>query len=169
MPKVEMQEPLTVPEVPARVAASSILHEIAGERGDWSDFSLYLNLGSVGLPDVGYVAIPVTIEGVEEQLEPRHEIRFRVHARRGRESFPRFSGAIGIDATGPSNAILWLAGEYEVPGSGLGAMFDKTAAHGIAEKTLRNMLRDLADGINARVQQKELARARYRVLFSSGD
>lgn len=169
MPQVELQRTLSVPAVPSRSAASSILHEIEQHRGEWSEFALYLNFGHLGLPDVGYVAVPVNISGVTESLEPRHEIRFRLQARRSPEAFPVFNGAIGIDANGPSSAQIWLAGDYEVPMSGLGGAIDHLLARGTAEKTLENMMHELADAIEARVQQRERANARYRLIFNTGD
>lgn len=169
MPQVELQRSLSVPAVPARSAASFIMHAIEEQRDEWREFALYLNFGSLGLPDVGYVAVPVEIAGVKELLEPRHEIRFTLSALRSAEAFPTFTGAIGVDATGPSNAQLWLAGDYEVPANGIGSMFDQTFAHGSARKTLENMLNELADAIEARVQQRERANARYRLIFNTGD
>jgi len=97
MPSVELQRALSVPAVPARSAISAIMNEIAEHRGEWADFALYLNFGSLGLPDVGYVAIPVTISDLNESTEPRHEIRFKMRARRSPEAFPTFEGALGID------------------------------------------------------------------------
>lgn len=169
MPNVELQRALNVPAVPARSAASTIMHAIEAHRDGWSDFALYLDFGTLGLPDVGYVAIPVTVAGVTEKLEPRHEIAFSVQALRSPESFPVFQGALGIDATGPSNAQIWLAGGYEVPLHGLGGFIDQTFARGAAEKTLDNMLHELAEAIEAHVQRRERERARYRLVFNTGD
>lgn len=169
MPQVELQRSLNVPAVPARSAASYILHAIEGKRDDWGEFALYLNFASLGLPDVGYVAIPVTVSGVKEQLEPRHEIHFTMRARRIPDAFPTFNGAIGVDASGPSSAQMWLAGDYQAPLKAIGGIFDEIFAHHTAEKTLENMLSELADAIEARVQQRERANARYRLIFNTGD
>lgn len=169
MPQVELQRPLNVPAVPARSAASYIVHAIENQRDDWSEFALYLNFGSLQLPDVGYIAIPVTLTGVKESLEPRHEIHFTMGARRNPEAFPKFDGAIGIDASGPSNSQFWLAGNYEVPMHGFGGFIDQTFARGSAEKTLENMMNELADAVEARVQQRERSDARYRLIFNTGD
>jgi hypothetical protein len=169
MPAVELQHALSVPAVPARSALSTILHEITDRRGDWSDFALYLNFGTIGLPDVGYAAIPVTISDLGETTEPRHEIRFTMQARRSPEMFPTFTGATGIDATGASSSQMWLAGDYEVPMKGLGTFFNQTFARGAAEKSLKNMLMEIAEGVESRVQKRELANARYRLIFNTGD
>jgi hypothetical protein len=169
MPRVELERSLNVPAVPARSSASHIMHAIAEQRGMWSEFSLYLNFGSLGLPDVGYVAIPVRVEIADEQLEPRHEIRFTVRARRSPEAFPIFIGAIGIDPIGPSDSQIWLAGDYELPASTIGAVVDRVLGQGRAEKALDNMLEELAEAIEANVQKRELDRARYRLVFNTGD
>ena len=169
MPKIEVQRSLRVPAVPARSAASFIMHAIQERRDGWDEFALYLDFGSMGLPDVGYVAIPVEFAAVKELLEPRHEISFTMQARRSPQAFPVFEGAIGIDASGPSNAQLWLAGSYDVPLESLGGLIDQTFAHGAAERTLNNMLNELADAIEARVEQRERAQARYRLVFNTGD
>jgi hypothetical protein len=169
MPRVELQRSLGVPSVPARSAVSSILHAIQEERGDWREFALYLDFASLGLPDVGYVAIPARIANLDESLEPRHQIRFTLCARRSPERFPKFGGAMGIDPNGPSESIVWLAGDYDVPLHGLGVVIDRTFARGNAEKALDNMLEELADAIQAKVQQRERANMRYRLIFNTGD
>ncbi len=169
MPQVELQRPLSVPAVPARSAASSIVHEIEAERGAWSDFALYLDFASLGLPDVGYVAIPARLTGVTEALEPRHEIRFTMRARRSPQAFPTFEGALGIDATGASNAQIWLAGTYELPLHTFGGLIDRMFARGSAEKSLENMLNELGGAIEARVQKRERDNVRYRLIFSTGE
>jgi hypothetical protein len=169
MAHVELQRQLNVPAVPARSAASYIMHAIEEHRDEWGEFALFLNFGSLGLPDVGYVAIPVEISGVKEELEPRHEIRFRLRARRSPDAFPVFNGALGFDASGPSSAAIWFAGDYEVPMNAFGGLIDNTLAHGSAQRTLENMLNEMADAIEARVQQRERAHARYRLVFNTGD
>jgi hypothetical protein len=169
MAKVEMDRELRVPVVPARAAASDILREIAMEKGKWGDFALYTKLSTLGLPDVGYIAIPVIVDSITENLEPRHEIHFKIRARRSKEAFPTFDGAIGIDGSGPSNAQMWLAGTYDVPMQGLGAVLDQTLASGVAEQSLRNMLNELADAIQAKVERRQIDDVRYRLIFNTGD
>jgi hypothetical protein len=102
-------------------------------------------------------------------LEPRHEIRFTLSARRSPEAFPVFRGALGVDPIGPSDALVWLAGEYELPGHTIGAAIDRLFAHGRATKALENMLEELGGAIEANVQKRELDRTRYRLIFNTGD
>jgi hypothetical protein len=168
MPKVDLEKPLNVPAVPARDAASQIFRDIAANAHEWQGFALHLNLGALGLPDVGYIAIPVRLEIAGEEFEPRHQIRFTIHSRRNAEIFPVFDGSLGVDSSGPSSAQVWLGGEYELPLSGFGAFFDKAVAGRAATQTLENFLSDIAEAIAARVEKRELSLARYR-LFGSGD
>jgi hypothetical protein len=168
MPKIDLERPLNEPAVPAREAASQILRDIAANANEWKGFALHLNLGELGLPDVGYVAIPVRLEIAGEETEPRHQMKLTIHARQSAEVFPVFHGALGLDSSGPSSSQIWLAGEYELPMSGLGAFFDKAIARNAAAKTLENFLTDLTEAIAARVEKRELAFARYR-LFGTGD
>lgn len=169
MPAVDMQHPLSVPAVPAKSALSTIVHEIQERRGDWDEFALYLNLGTLGLPDVGYIAIPVVLSDVSEETDPQHKISFKMCARRSPEVFPTFDGALGIDSTGASSSLLWLGGNYEVPMRGLGGLVNQKLAHGAAGKTLENMLNELADAVTARVEKREMTAARYRLVFNTGD
>lgn len=168
MPSVNLQHTLSEPVVPARSAISSIILDIVEQRGEWAMFSLYLHLRSLGLPDVGYVAIPVVLYDVSETLEPQFEIRFKLRARRSPQAFPTFDGALGVDASGPSSATMWLAGEYALPLANAGALLNSVFARGTAEKALENMLNELAEAIVARVEKRELSSARYR-LFATGD
>jgi hypothetical protein len=111
----------------------------------------------------------VNVSDLQEATEPRREIRFNLRARRSPEVFPVFQGGIGVDPTGASSAQMWLAGEYEVPFKGFGSVFNETMARGTAEKSLSNMLTELAEAVVARVEKRELAAARYRLVFNTGD
>jgi len=163
-----MQRPLPVPPVPAREAAAQILRDIESGSREWHDFALHLNLGAIGLPDVGYIAVPIQLKVSGEEFDPRHQITFSIHSRKSPEAFPVFTGAIGVDGSGPSNSEIWLGGEYELPLHGLGMFFDKVVARKAAEKTLENMLADLGEAVTARVERRELGQARYR-MFGAGD
>lgn len=169
MPDVNMQQPLSVPAVPARAALSAILHDIADERGGWADFALYANLRSFSLPDVGYIAVPVKLSNLEETTEPQHEIRFHLQSRRGAESFPVLEGKMGVDSSGPSSAMMWLGGSYTIPMSGIGGLINQTLFRGTADASLGTMLDELATAVVARVENRERAESRYRLLFKAGD
>lgn len=168
MAKVELQQALNEPVGPAREAAEGILEAIAANRDTWAEFALYLELKDAGLPDVGYIAIPINLTLGERETEPRHRIGFRIEAKRSPQAFPVFEGSMGVDANGPSSSAIWVAGTYELPAHGLGSLVNATLGRNAAEKTLQNFLGDLARGITARVERKELASARYRVMFNRG-
>lgn len=169
MPTLDLQRALSIPVVPARSAFLAILNEIAQGRGDWEEFALYLNLKSLGLPDVGYVAIPVTLSGLREEHGERDQVHFTIRARRSSQLFPQLNAVAGIDSTGPSSSLLWLGGTYDTPLHTFGRLFDDTLARGAAEKSLNNMLTQLADAVVARVEKREFANARYRMVFNAGD
>ena len=169
MPNVELQRALTVPAVPARAALSSILRDIATAKGKWMDFALYATLGDLGLPDFGYVGVPVRLFDLSEQAEPRYEIGFKLQARRGSDAFPAFTGAMGIEANGPSASEMWFAGAYETPLHFLGGFVNQTLLRGVAEKSLENMADEISHAVIAGVERREIEDTRYRLLFKAGD
>jgi len=160
--EIRLQRPLKLPPVPAFTALKEILSCIAGHDGGWRDFTLHVSLGDLHLPDVGYVAVPIALDAGKTDVEQRSvEVRFQSinHA----ESFPRFTGAAGIDATGPSGSILWIAGDYDVPLNLVGKLLDRTIASGVAERALENFIGDLTVAIVANVEKREAEYARYRL------
>jgi hypothetical protein len=165
MPTLTLHHTMAVPSAPAREAAAEILGAIASKSGDWTSFALYVNLDVLGLPNVGFIAIPITIAGVEERTEPRHEIALTIAAERIPEAFPRFTGAMGVEPADASSSTLWLDGSYDVPLKHLGAFVNSIAGHTAAESALRNFVTDIAGAVTARVERKEAAQARYRLMF----
>ena len=133
------------------------------------DFALYTTLGDLGLPDFGYVGVPVRLFDLSEQAEPRYEIEFKMQARRGSEAFPTFTGAVGIEANGPSASEMWIAGEYETPMHFLGGLVNQTLLRGVAEKSLENMADEISRAVVAGVERREFEDSRYRLLFKAGD
>lgn len=121
-----------------------------------------MSLGDLHLPDVGYVAVPITLRAGAAHGETR-SIDVEIAAANGAGSFPRFSGSAGIEATGPTGSALWLGGEYDVPLQFLGRLFDKTLASGVARTTLENLVDDLAVAVVAGVEKREAEYARYHM------
>jgi hypothetical protein len=111
---VRLQRNLKVPPVPAYRALQEILRGIAGQEGVWRGFGLHVALGDLHLPDVGDAVIPIRLT-VGETEAVAHSVEVTFTAANNPSSFPSFSGAFGIDATGPSGSILWLGGGYDVP------------------------------------------------------
>lgn len=148
--------------MPAFTALKEILSGIASQDGAWSGFPLHVSLGDLHLPDVGYVAIPVTLTTGELHAETR-SVDLQFTSASNAASFPHFSGTAGIDTTGPTGSIFWLAGDYEVPLNIIGRLFDKTVASGVAQRALENLVDDLAVALVANVEKREAQYARYRL------
>ena len=120
-------------------------------------------IGDVHLPDVGYVAIPIALTVGETHADTR-SIDLQFTSANNAASFPRFTGAAGIDTTGPTGSILWLAGDYDVPLHVAGRLFDKTLASGVAERALGNLADDWAVALIANVEKREAEYVRYRMF-----
>lgn len=162
MADVRLQRSLRVPPVPAFEALHEVLQDIAAEKGPWRGFALHLGLGDLHLPDVGYISIPIVLTVGKPSPETPHAVDVTFKARSQDRSFPTFHGSTGVDATGPSGSILWLAGSYDVPFQLFGKLFDSTLAAGMAQRTLENLIDDLAEASNARTDQREAEFVRYR-------
>ncbi len=163
MSDVRIERQLGAPPALAFTALGEILRDIAAQQGGWEGFALHVDLGDAGLPDVGYVAIPIALDVLP--LQPGlQQVNVAIRAARHPESFPTFSGAFGIDATGPTGAMLWSAGNYEVPLQVTGRLIDATVLRGIARKALDNLLDDVAVACRARIEKREAAYARYRLF-----
>jgi len=166
MPSVDIQRQLSVPETQAREAAAAILSEIAASKDPWTDFALHLDLRDLGLPDVGYVAIPIALSGPRAAAAPAFRLDFSLKAKHGADAFPTLDGTLHVEPAKPSASILRLRGSYELPMRNLGSILDAVLGRGAAQKTLENFVDDLANGIVARVERREIAGARYRMLFN---
>jgi hypothetical protein len=161
---IRISQTIQLPPALAHQTAAEILREIARQERPWQGFALHLDLGDIGLPDVGYVAVPVRIEVSANPPEAENQIDFSIVAIRHSSAFPKFQGALGADAIGPAAATLWLGGTYDVPLSGLGKLVDVTLARGAAEKSLKNFLGDIVRACEARVNKREAELMRYRTF-----
>lgn len=163
MADVRLQRNLKIPPVPAFQAMGEILRGIAARGGSWRGFALHLSLGDLHLPDVGYVAVPVDLTLGQVDSE-RHAVAFTFRASRNPGAFPTFEGSMGVDAMGPSGAILWLGGAYDVPLHLFGKFLDASLAAGAAQRTLENFLDDIATACGAQVEKREAEYVRYRMF-----
>ena len=161
MSEIRLQRNLKVPPVPALSALGSILSSISAQEGRWRGFALHVSLGDVRLPDVGYVAIPIRLTSSGTTQGDARSIPIEFGAAEHAEAFPHFKGAAGIDATGPTGSILWIAGSYEVPMQTLGAILDRTVIGGVADRSLVNLIDDLAAAVVANVEKSEAEYVRY--------
>jgi hypothetical protein len=160
--EIRLERPLKVPPVPAYSALQEILAAIGAQEAAWRGFALHVSLGDLHLPDVGYVAVPVALTPGRPHAETR-SIDFELSAASNPAAFPRFRGAAGIDATGPTGSALWLGGAYNVPMQLFGRLFDKTLASGLAQRALENLIDDLAESVVANVEKREAEYARYHM------
>ncbi|MBV8283340.1 MAG: hypothetical protein JO241_00235 [Candidatus Eremiobacteraeota bacterium] len=162
MADVRISRNLKVPPGPAVLALAQVLEGIAAQDGPWRGFALHVRLGDVHLPDVGYLAVPIRLTAGARDAQT-NALPVEFEALEHPSSFPRFSGSIGIDATGPSGAILFVAGDYDVPMQLFGTLIDRTLAAGVADRTLENLADDLAAAVHAAVDKREAEYARYRL------
>jgi len=160
--EIRLQRVLKVPQVPAFTALKEILSAIASEQGAWQGFALHVSLGDLHLPDLGYIAIPIALT-IGESFAETHSLDVRFTSMSNASAFPVFAGSAGLDATGPTGSILWISGDYDVPLSVIGKLFDKTVASGVAEAALENLINDLAVAVVASVEKREAEYARYRL------
>ncbi len=163
MSDVRLQRNLPIPPVPTFQALSEILRAIAAQEGSWRGFALHLALGDLRVADFGYVSVPIDLTVVQTHADA-HSIDLRFRATNHPGSFPTFTGAMGVDAMGPSGAILWLGGGYDVPLNLFGKLFDASLASGAAGKTLENFVADIAAACTALVEKREAEYARYRMF-----
>ncbi|MBV8488925.1 MAG: hypothetical protein JO199_00245 [Candidatus Eremiobacteraeota bacterium] len=163
MSDVRLESRLDAPPALALAALGDILRDIAAQRGGWEGFALHVGLGEAGLPDVGYIAIPIALE-VDAPKPGIDQFAIRFRAARHPESFPVFEGHFGIDPTGPSSSTFWVAGTYEVPLAGAGRFVDATLLRGVAHKALANLLDDVASAARAAIDKREAEYARYRMF-----
>lgn len=162
VPDIRLQRPLKVPPVPAFAALKEILTDISSEVGAWRGFALHVALGDLHLPDLGYVSVPIALT-IGETHPETNSVDIRFTSMSIAAAFPVFAGAAGIDATGPTGSTLWISGDYAVPLQVLGKLLDKTLGAGVAQRTLENLIEDLAVAVVANVEKREAEYARYRL------
>lgn len=160
MPDIHLEHRVAIPLGLAFAALGEVLTGIATQESAWRGFALHADLGDAGLPNVGYIAVPIALTltpatpGINQHII---SIRAASHP----ESFPVFNGAIAADMAGPSGAMLTLGGSYEVPLGPIGTMLNAVAAKHLAERTLANFLADVAQACVARVEKRETEFMRY--------
>ncbi len=160
---VRLQRNLKIPAVAAYDALREILRAIAAQEGHWRGFALHVSLGDLHLADFGYVAVPVCVVVGKEHVDTR-VLDLTFTAANQPSSFPTFNGSIGIDAMGTSGSILWLGGGYDVPLAVFGKMLDSTLAAGVAKRTLKNFVDDMAEACTALVERREVEYVRFRMF-----
>lgn len=167
MAEVNVQHAMRLPPAPALAAVKEVLHEIAAGSGPWHDFPLHVDLRDLGLPDLGYIAVPISIRIGEPREDVPNAVPLHIEAKRNSEAFPVFDGQIGVDGSGPSLSTMWLAGTYEDPRDRIVAFIDAQMIGKVAELTLRNFVEDVAEGAQREGELSEIAAVRYRLFDRS--
>jgi len=161
VPEVQLTHTLRVPADPAAEALGELLTAIAHQEGPWRGFALHVGLGDLHLPDVGYVAVPITLTAERHSEAPRaFEISF-VSANLP-AAFPAFKGTIGVDEGGLGESKLQLRGAYELPMQIFGRLLDAAFTPGVAQRSLENFVDEIGAAVEARVNQREAEFIRYR-------
>ena len=84
---------------------------------------------------------------------------WRIHWKPQAGPYPEFNGELTVRADETyKTSILELTGSYRPPGGALGAAFDWAAGSRIATLTAQTLLRQIADGMEARYHSDELAK-----------
>lgn len=93
-------------------------------------------------------------------VDPMHfDQPWRIHWKPQAGPYPEFNGELTVRADETyKTSILELTGSYRPPGGALGAAFDWAAGSRIATLTAQTLLRQIADGMEARYHSDELAK-----------
>jgi hypothetical protein len=159
MPAVRYEQMLAVAPTPIHSAVGEILQGIADQDGAWKDFALHASLGEAGLPDVGYLAVPIHLT-IGQVIPGVNQFPITIRAASHPESFPVFEGSVAADMSG-TGSLLSLGGTYDVPLGVFGSLVNGALVRGLAEHSLRNFLADIATASVARVEKREAEYVRY--------
>jgi hypothetical protein len=162
VPKLHLERTLRVPADPAAQALGDLLHAIAGQEGPWRGFALHVSLGDLGLPDVGYVAVPISLT-LERDSNDRRAFEIHFTSASLPAAFPGFNGTLALrEAAALGECVLHLRGEYELPMQLFGKLLDAMLMPRVAERSLENLIDEIGAACEARVNQREAEFARYR-------
>ena len=132
-------------------------------------FSLHLSFADLGLPDVGYIAIPIRLTSKNETVvaSAQKHISMHIQGAHDPESLLIFAGTCGVDPVQASHSTFWLNGDYQLPlHNALAALEtgDERTLRRQAEKVFKNFLDDLVIACDARINEKEKEYIRYSLL-----
>lgn len=89
--------------------------------------------------------LPMNAE-IDDRPE-RWECGFKISTLREERFFPCFDGMLSLTPVGEDQSELWLQGHYTPPGGRVGRLLDDTVLHGIAQKSLGELLDGIARGV----------------------
>ncbi len=155
MPKVEYQRLVDVPSGKFEAALEAVLRGISGRIKPWDDFALHLAISDIGLPDVGYITVPIKLNCAREiDASGQFQMTLHIEAQKNRASFPLFDGHCGVSVLNASRCNFWLGGGYTVPLKSFGIFFDATLLHGAADRCLCNFVDDVVEACKVQARQE---------------
>jgi hypothetical protein len=165
MPQISYERAVDFAQDVLENSIAEVLNGIAGAQGTWQGFVLHVPMSDAGLPDVGYIAVPIRLQCASEKTATaQFQMTLTIESAKNPKSFPVFKGRCGVDTLTPSRSNVWLDGNYTVPMKSFGAFFDATLLHGAAERSLRNFLDDVIAACDARINAKEREYLRHHLF-----
>ncbi len=161
MPQIRLERTLRVPADPGAVALGELLQAIADQEGPWRGFALHIGFGELHFPDVGYVAVPISLQ-VRKREDNAHAFDVTFRSANLPAAFPTFNGTFAVEPAGLGECRLLLQGGYDLPMQIFGSFLDKALAPNLAQRSLENFIDEIAAATQARVDAREAEFARYR-------
>ena len=160
MPNIELTHRVGIASSAVMACLAQTLADIAKKKEPYDDFSLKIDLGSLHIPNVATVMVPVTLHVGKHIGVPPSQTEIAIEARDNTAYFPQFTGIIRADAAGASATVLHLSGTYDVPGGMLGSTLDRTVLAGAASASLSTFLQWLCETVEERIKHNEYETAR---------
>ena len=160
MPQIRLERTLRVPADPGAVALGELLQAIADQEGPWRGFALHIGFGDLHFPDVGYVAVPISLKCASARTT-----RMRSTSRLGRRTSPprfrRLTAPSAVEPAGLGECRLLLQGGYDLPMQIFGTFLDTALTPNLAQRSLENFIDEIARGEPG---ARGRARSRVRTL-----
>ncbi|HET6274503.1 MAG TPA: hypothetical protein VFE16_01030 [Candidatus Cybelea sp.] len=161
MPEIRLERKLILPADSAAEGLGELLKAIADQEGPWRGFALHVSFGDLRLPDVGYVAVPISLT-VEKVPNEARVFAVAFTSANLPTAFPGFNGRIKVEPLASiGESRLYLEGAYELPMQLFGKLIGAAFTPNVAERSLENFIDEIAAAIAARVNQREAEFARY--------
>lgn len=135
-PGVEMYVCLDLPSASVRSSLFAVIAELREHAEPYKQLEFAFKM-------------PMVVE-IGERPE-RWECELHLRAARAQRFFPTFDGTLSVTPLGENACELWLQGSYTPPGGRAGKLLDDIALHGIAERSLRRFVEEIAAGLKREV------------------
>ncbi len=165
MPKIEHQRTANFPAAAFESALVEVLRGIETQEGPWSGFTFHVGIRDVGLPDIGYIAVPISLRCAPEPNDAEQfQMTFHVEAQKNRGAFPIFDGHCGVTSINAMRCNFWISGVYTVPITSFGIFFDATLLHGVADRAVAHFAEDIVMACDATLNHEEQQYLRYHLM-----